>query len=290
MLVEVVVERLARAARGLEACPRPGVPAEGRIPRQVARSLGHAASGGRVRGEQAIGERTVALAHAGDVLVSRLDPREAQALVRVVADEDRRVVEAAGLVEPVLVVRDQVAVDDRPRHAALATSSLEQLFRRERAQCLDGARTCRLGELDARRLRVCEQAHVLTGLRVLVARTRTSRRSARSRRGTAPSPAGDAHSMLTAIPPADSPKIVTLLRIAAERRDVARAPTAGPRSCRAGRSCRTLSVTPRDSSGCARKPEHADAVVMVTTTTPCFASARRRARGYERRAAVKPPP
>ena len=64
---------------------------------------------------------------------------------------------------------------------------------------------------------------------------------------------GDAASMLTAMPPADSPKIVTLRGIAAERRDVVLDPLQARDHVLHAVVAGALAAF-RESSGCARKP------------------------------------
>ena len=118
MLVEVVVEDLRLAGARLQPRPGPGVPAERGVAHQVAGGLGHANGAGRIGREELVGEGAEALLRARAVFLRRLLPREAQAFVGVVAQEDRHVVVPARFVELVLVVRDHEAVDDRPGGAA----------------------------------------------------------------------------------------------------------------------------------------------------------------------------
>ena len=146
---------------GLQSRPRPGLPAERRIARQVARRLWNGIGGRRIGLQQAVGERPIALAHAGDIVVRGARRREAEALVRVVAHQNRRVVESPGFVKPVLIVRNHPAVHDRPRHAALAPPHLHQFVGRQRAQFLQRCRASRLGELRARYFRIGQNTHVL---------------------------------------------------------------------------------------------------------------------------------
>ena len=169
------------------------------------------------------------LATKPSVVTSQAD--EHRPLVRVGADQHRRVVEVPASVELVLVAGQDVAVEHRrppgppfKRSSAGGAGGGDVLGHAREARNLapSASATCSGGTLWPPSGRVCrgEGAAAL-----------------RDARWNSPLALGEAASMLTEIPPADSPKIVT----AADRRRRRRccpSPTSARRSGPAGRSCR----------------------------------------------------
>src|ERR1035441_3712770 len=104
MLVEVIDVRFALAEFRLQPRPTPRVPPKGCLAVKIAGGLGNSGFAGRVGAEETIGEAAVALAYAVNVILWGTRRRKARAFVRVVADQDGRVVELLGIVHLVLVV------------------------------------------------------------------------------------------------------------------------------------------------------------------------------------------
>ena len=87
-----------------------------------------------------------------------------------------------------------------------------------------------------------------------------------------PFASGDAHSMLTAMPPADSPKIVTLLRIAAERRDVLLHPLQARDHVEQTVVARDVILVLGAQLRVRQKSEGPTRYAMLTSTTPFLAN------------------
>ena len=263
-MIEVVDVRLARAVLRLQQRPRPRVPCEHR---RRARCCACSATLPRPwradTPQESFGVLAVAGANrrfesAGGVVpgMKRDSP-----FVRVRADEHGRVVEALRLIELVLVAWQHVTVEYRPESALKARPKRGLNFFSGNAR----AAVISLAPSLARKP-VRSASATLSGGTFCPpsfgerAAGRKCRRFPRSRGGTSPFAAGEAASMLTDMPPADSPKIVTRVRIATKLRDVVLHPpqardlilqpvVAGP-----------LAALLDSSSGCARKPNTPNAV------------------------------
>ena len=118
MLVEVIHEDFRLAGPGLQTSPYPCVPAKHRVAGEVARRfLRSRCFPARISSQKVLGERTVALAHAFNVSVLRTGSPECGAFIGVVADQNRNLVIASGLIQFVLVVGNDPSVGDRPIRA-----------------------------------------------------------------------------------------------------------------------------------------------------------------------------
>src|ERR1017187_10439330 len=103
MLIEAVEENLRFPRFRLEPRPYPGVPAEHRVARQVARGLGDGLRTWRIGGDEPVGERAIPRLHRRDVILRSAGRRKALAFVGIVTHQNRSFVVAPGFVELVLV-------------------------------------------------------------------------------------------------------------------------------------------------------------------------------------------
>src|SRR5690349_3742923 len=98
VLIEIIQESLGFSSSRLQPHPRPGLPTERGITGQIARRLGNNSFLCWVQLKQTVGERSVALAGGRDIRFGRTRRLEAGAFIRVVADQNGRVVIALRLV------------------------------------------------------------------------------------------------------------------------------------------------------------------------------------------------
>src|ERR1035437_5584072 len=90
--------------------------------------------------------------------------RETSAFVRVVSNENRRVVELLRIVHFVLVVREHPTVNNRPCHATLAAGCGHNPLRRHVSQFRDRCRSGTFGERFSSTFSVRKRTHVFTRL------------------------------------------------------------------------------------------------------------------------------
>ena len=162
VLIEIVQKRFGFSGFRLQPRPRPGLPAKRRIAGQVARRLWNNRFRCWVQLEETIGKRSVALARGCDIRFGRTRRLETGAFIRVVADQDGRVVVAFRLVQPVLVVGDHPTIHDRPSQTRLTSRRFEHFVGRKLAEILDRRGAGSLGVRFPGAFRVGQQHHVLT--------------------------------------------------------------------------------------------------------------------------------
>src|ERR1035438_2441272 len=92
VLIEIIIEDSRFSGLGREPRPDPGLPAESRVASEVAGSLRNRPGTGWISCDQLVGKRAVTRLHGRDIVLRSLGRPEARTLIRVVADQDGRVI------------------------------------------------------------------------------------------------------------------------------------------------------------------------------------------------------
>ena len=208
VLVEVVIENLGPAGLRLEPRPNPRVPAEGRVTGQVARGFGNRVGADGIGFDQIVGELAVTRCDVGDVILRRSWRRKTRAFVGVVADENRA---CRCICRPRRVCIGRRESPSRQQSARTSrrrgpTGSLSGAIFRNSAMDETPAA---LGVSFAGALGIGEAFHVFAGRVACGCGGPNEPPLSEMAPWKSPLASGDAHNMLTAMPPADSPKIVT---------------------------------------------------------------------------------
>ena len=208
-MAEIVNEDLALAGLGLQARPNPRRPGKGRVSEGVSGGAERLGVGTPwIRSQNLIGILAVARANAGLVHGGLNSRNEKRSLVGISGGQHRCVVVAPRLVELVLIARKNVVVEDSPR----AAQPRGEAFRMSaagffRASAIEAAPSLerKAAPSFSARARVC-MFMPLSLSRCAGPKFPPLSEIAPWNKALA---SGEAASMLTAIPPADSPNIVT---------------------------------------------------------------------------------